>query len=87
MGNECLYHAHNTRAALANYDKAIELNPRHADAYVQKGISLQNDGQNNEALTAYNRAIEPQCRKLQSLLQPRQMLPRDDTLRKKQPPT
>lgn len=32
MGNECITQAHDVRAALANYDKAIELYPEYIDA-------------------------------------------------------
>jgi hypothetical protein len=31
MGNECITQAHDVRAALANYDKAIELYPEYID--------------------------------------------------------
>ena len=37
MGNECITQAHDSRAAIANYDKAIELNPSYTDAWIRKG--------------------------------------------------
>ena len=49
MGNECITHMHDTRAALANYDKAIELYPDYADAWVRKGVTLFNADRINEA--------------------------------------
>lgn len=36
MGNECITQAHDVRAALANYDKAIELYPEYIDAGYEK---------------------------------------------------
>ena len=42
MGNECITQAHDVRAALANYDKAIELYPEYIDAWIRKGITLFN---------------------------------------------
>lgn len=39
-----MYHsAHDVRAALANYDKAIELYPEYIDAWIRKGITLFNE--------------------------------------------
>ena len=43
MGNECITQAHDVRAALANYDKAIELYPEYIDARIRKGITLFNE--------------------------------------------
>ena len=43
MGNECITQAHDVRAALANYDKAIELYPEYIDAWIRKGITLFNE--------------------------------------------
>ena len=49
MGNECIIQAHDSRAAIANYDKAIELNPSYTDAWIRKGITLHNDKEYYEA--------------------------------------
>ncbi len=57
MGNECITQAHDTRAALANYDKAIELNPKYTDAWVRKGITLYNNGDHYEAEVCFNEAV------------------------------
>lgn len=43
MGNECTTQAHDARAALANYDKALELYPDYIDAWIRKGITLFNN--------------------------------------------
>ncbi len=32
MGNECITQAHDARAAIANYDKALSLDPNYIDA-------------------------------------------------------
>lgn len=58
MGNECITQAHNTRAALANYDKALELNPKHVEALIRKGVTLLDDKQVRPALVCLNQAIE-----------------------------
>lgn len=58
MGNECITLAHDPKAAIANYDKAIELYPRHTDAWVRKGITLYNDDRYEEAESSFNRAVE-----------------------------
>lgn len=45
MGNECITQARDARAALANYDKALELYPEYTDAWVRKGVTLFNENQ------------------------------------------
>lgn len=57
MGNECITHMHDTRAALANYDKAIELYPDYADAWVRKGVTLFNADRINEAEACLDQAV------------------------------
>ena len=57
MGNECITHMHDTRAALANYDKAIELYPDYADAWVRKGVTLFNADRINEAEACLDKAV------------------------------
>ena len=44
MGNECIVNAHDSRAAIANYDKAIDLDPLYTDAWIRKGVTLHDDG-------------------------------------------
>ena len=58
MGNECITQAHDARAALANYDKALELYPEYADAWIRKGITLFNDGRYIEAEECLTRAVK-----------------------------
>lgn len=57
MGNECITKAHDVRAALANYDKAIELYPQYTDAWVRKGVTLFDDGRMEEARTCLEQAV------------------------------
>lgn len=57
MGNECITQAHDSRAALANYDKALELWPDYADAWIRKGITLFNNKEYFDAENCFNRAV------------------------------
>ena len=57
MGNECITQAHDSRAAIANYDKASELNPSYTDAWVRKGITLYNNKEYYEAEVCLNEAV------------------------------
>ena len=57
MGNECVTRMHDVRAALANYDKAIELYPGFTDAWVRKGVTLFDDGRIGEAEECLNQAV------------------------------
>ena len=50
--------AHDTRAALANYDKALELYPEYVDAWVRKGVTLFNANRINEANECLNQAVK-----------------------------
>lgn len=56
MGNECVTKAANTRAALANFDKALRLNPKHVDAWVRKGVTLYDMGEYMDAEICFNKA-------------------------------
>lgn len=57
MGNQCITQARDSKAALANYNKAIELYPDFVDAWVRKGITLFNDKNYFEAETCLNKAV------------------------------
>jgi Tfp pilus assembly protein PilF len=57
MGNECITQAHDAHAAIANYDKAIELYPTYTDAWVRKGITLFNEKEYYEAEVCLNEAV------------------------------
>nr|WP_320057717.1 AAA family ATPase [uncultured Bacteroides sp.] len=58
MGNECITQAHDLRAAIANYDKALELYPDYVDVWVRKGITLSNELQYGEAEECFNKAVK-----------------------------
>lgn len=57
MGNECITQAHDTRAALANYDKALELYPDYTDVWIRKGITLFNNKEWFDAENCFNTAV------------------------------
>ena len=57
MGNECATQAHDNRAALANYNKALELDSTCTDAWVRKGIVLYEENQLHEAEECLNEAV------------------------------
>lgn len=57
MGNECVTQARDTRAALANYDKALSLYPEYVDVWTRKGITLFNDNDFFNAEACFNKAI------------------------------
>ena len=57
MGNECITQAHDARAALANYDKALELYPDYTDAWIRRGITLFNNKEWFDAENCFNTAI------------------------------
>lgn len=58
MGNECITQAHNPAAALANYNKAIEMYPEYVDAWVRKGVTLFNENRMEEAAECLNQAVK-----------------------------
>ena len=45
------------RAALANFDKALSLDPTLIDAWVRKGITLEDQGDEHGAMACYNEAV------------------------------
>ena len=57
LGNECITKAKDVRAALANFDKALSLDPTLIDAWVRKGITLEDQGDEHGAMACYNEAI------------------------------
>jgi len=58
MGNQCITHANDLRAALANYDKALELDPKMVDAWVRKGLTLFENNKIPEAVGCLNEAVK-----------------------------
>lgn len=57
MGNECILKAKDSRAALANFDKALKLNPLNVDAWIRKGVTYYDQKEHYEAEIALNEAI------------------------------
>lgn len=58
LGNQCITEAHNPKAALKNYDKAIELCPTYVDAWVRKGVTLFDEKQYDEARRCFVKATK-----------------------------
>lgn len=58
MGNACITEAKDHKAALANYKKALELNPNYADAWVRMGVTYYDLKKYNEAESALNNAVK-----------------------------
>lgn len=44
--------------AIADYNKALEINPRHAGAYNNRGLAYYSKGEYDHAIADYNKAIE-----------------------------
>lgn len=57
MGNECVIKAKDYRAALANFDKALTLDPTLIDAWVRKGVTLVDINEPIEAMACFNEAL------------------------------
>jgi tetratricopeptide (TPR) repeat protein len=53
-----LSHQHKTKEAIAEYQKAIELDPHLAAAHHNLAVSLREQGQTEEAIGEYRKAIE-----------------------------
>ncbi len=58
MGNECVVKARDYRAALANFDKAITLDPTLVDAWVRKGVTLVDTNEGIAAMACFNEALK-----------------------------
>jgi hypothetical protein len=58
MGNECITKLKDTRAALANFEKALLLDPKNVDALVRKGITLHDIAEYDEAEKCFQTAVE-----------------------------
>ena len=57
LGDQCVTEAHNVKAALANYNKAIDLSPRLLIAWVRRGVTLADSGKLDDALRDLNQAV------------------------------
>lgn len=58
MGNECVTKAHDPNAAIRCFDKALKLYPEYLDAWVRKGVTLLDIGEDYEAQVCLNRAVK-----------------------------
>jgi Flp pilus assembly protein TadD len=63
LGNECIVSYKDYRAALANFDKALNLDPGFVDAWVRKGVTYYDMKNYYDADVCFNKAVElsPQC--------------------------
>ena len=57
MGTECVVKARDSRAALANFDKALTLDPTLVDAWVRKGVTLVDCGDRIKGMECFNEAV------------------------------
>ncbi|MCQ2195646.1 MAG: AAA family ATPase [Paludibacteraceae bacterium] len=57
MGNECMLKLKDPKAALANYDKALFLNPDNVEALVRKGVTLYDMNEFMEAEKTLDQAV------------------------------
>lgn len=58
MGNECVTKANDPKAALRSFDKALKLYPEYVDAWVRKGVTLLDMGEEYDAQVALNEAVK-----------------------------
>ena len=58
MGNECITKAHDANAALRCFDKALNLNPNYVEAWVRKGVTLLDIGEDYDAQVCLNKAVK-----------------------------
>ena len=58
LGNQCITKARDVQAALANFDKALELDPNYVDAWVRKGVTLYDIDRLQEAEDCLNKAVK-----------------------------
>lgn len=58
MGNECITKAHDANAAICCFDKALNLNPNYVEAWVRKGVTLLDIGEDYDAQVCLNKAVK-----------------------------
>ncbi|MDD3063455.1 MAG: tetratricopeptide repeat protein [Massilibacteroides sp.] len=58
MGNECITQAHDNRAALRSFEKALKLDPLFTDAWIRKGVTLLDMGEYYDAQVCFNEAVK-----------------------------
>lgn len=57
LGNECIVSYKDTRAGLANFKKALELDPTYVDAWVRMGVTHYDMKDYYEADVCFNKAV------------------------------
>lgn len=57
MGNECITVARDARSAIANFNKALRLDPTFLDAWIRKGVTLYDLNDHFEAEVCFNEAV------------------------------
>ena len=57
MGNECVTKAHDLDAGLRCFNKALKMNPNYVDAWVRKGVTIFDMGDDYEALVCFNKTV------------------------------
>ena len=57
-GNECITKAHDANAAIRCFDKALNLNPNYVEAWVRKGVTLLDIGEDYDAQVCLNKAVK-----------------------------
>lgn len=58
MGNECITKARDANAAIRCFDKALKLNPNYVEAWVRKGVTLLDIGEDYDAQVCLNKAVK-----------------------------
>ena len=58
MGNECITKAHDANAAIRCFDKDLNLNPNYVEAWVRKGVTLLDIGEDYDAQVCLNKAVK-----------------------------
>lgn len=57
LGNDCITQAKNTKAAIANYTKAIDLDPKSLDALVRRAVTFGDSKEYEAAIHDLNQAV------------------------------
>jgi len=57
LGNECITSYKDHRAAIANFNKALDLDPTYVDAWVRKGVTLYDLSDYYDADICFNKAV------------------------------
>lgn len=58
LGNECIVSYKDTRAGLANFKKALDLDPTYVDAWVRMGVTYYDLKDYYEADVCFNKAVQ-----------------------------